>query len=77
MAPVLMRRGMEPQPDPLPISENIPVLSRHIRNHSLTLNDTKLLSGSFVSSNAPLFQLHVFIFVNIFSFSGVFFNLSC
>lgn len=55
MAPRLVRTGMELQPDPLSIKNNIPALSRHIRNHSLTLNDTKLFSGSFVSSNCALF----------------------
>lgn len=55
MAPTLGRRGTELQPDPLSIGNNIPVLSRHIRNHSLTLDDTKLLLGSFVSSNHTLF----------------------
>lgn len=55
MAPMLGKTGMELQPDPLSIRNNIPVLSRHIRNHSLTLNDTKLFSGSFVRSNRALF----------------------
>lgn len=55
MAPTLARRGMELQPDPLSIRNNIPRLSRRIRNHNLTLNDTKLLLGSFVSSNHTLF----------------------
>lgn len=54
MAPTLARRGMELQPDPLSMKNNIPMLPRHIRNHSLTLNDTKLLLGSFVSSNHTL-----------------------
>lgn len=55
MAPTLVRREMELQPDPLSIKNNIPTLSRLIKNHSLTLNDTKLLLGSFVSSNHTLF----------------------
>lgn len=55
VAPTLARAGMELQPDPLSIRNNIPALSRHIRNHSLTLNDTKLFLGSFVSSNRSLF----------------------
>lgn len=54
MALMLARTGMELQPDPLSIRNNIPALSRHIRNHGLTLNDTKLFLGSFVSSNHAL-----------------------
>lgn len=55
MTLTLARTGMELQPDPLSVRNNIPALSRHIRNHSLTLNDTKLFLGSFVSSNCALF----------------------
>lgn len=54
VALMLARTGMELQPDPLSIRNNIPALSRHIRNHGLTLNDTKLFLGSFVSSNHAL-----------------------